>query len=205
MSLFPKKPKPIHAASVAEHVFGRDLECNNIVINLAHNTNRAVDIITKGSDVCAHLKVEKSICQTCGAFIGHLGHEPDPLLFYKHVNLLVNKVRADNVYVISSRPYPEDYKLPLFGMSVPSYNNYTQVRTYTIYNKVSPNPKSKERVSAFYITQFTKDSKNLWASRCILSKRLRLEDFLDGKPTLVINPTEKDLQSNNEDFTFYLA
>jgi hypothetical protein len=204
MSLFPTK-QPTELKSIAEHVMGKHLECNNIVLNLAYNTNRTLDIIKAGSDVCAHIRTEKSICRTCGAFMGHLGYEPDPLLFYKHVNLLVNSVTADNVYVISHRPYPEDYILQVFGMKVHGYRGYNHIRTYSIYNKVSPDPKSKIPVSVFYITQFTKSVENLWASKCILSKKLKLTDFLDGKPTLVINPTKQDLETNNEAFTFYLA
>ncbi len=203
-SLFPKKqPSPVK--SIVEHVMGQNLECDNIVINLAYNTHRTVDIISSGSEVCAHLKTDKSICQTCGTFIGHLGYEPDPLMFYKHVNLLANSVSAENVFIISPRPYPEDYQLPLYGMRVPAHVGYKHVRTYTIYNRVSADPKTRVSVTAFYVIQFTRKRDNLWPSRCLISKRLKLTDFLNGKPTLVINPTPTDLQTNNSDFTFYLS
>lgn len=165
----------------------------SVLLDLTHKDKRNYDILSS-SDICTHLSKKNDKCQTCGAFIGFFGEEKSPNDYYRHVMMLVNTLQsADDVFLLTKRYLPEDYKLPFFTQSSPQA--FKHQKTYTLYNRIVTDPRSRCRVSSFYVCHFTNDIERLWKPDILLSKRLSIFDFISGK-VLCINPKDSDLDLN---------
>lgn len=80
-----------------------------LILNLNPSTRITNDIIG-GNPLCSHSSVKKNMCTKCGAFVGHIGSESNPLSTYYHVNLLVKKLNPELAIIISDRLIPVDFK-----------------------------------------------------------------------------------------------
>ncbi len=187
------------------HLINQDIRHKNVIINLWSDSNRELDIIG-GSDNCIHLLNKgKSNCNRCGAFMGILGKERDPLLYYKHLDLLSQSfTNSDNVFILTSRPFPEDYILPVFGMAKHNYKDFKYRKVYTLYNKVNPSIHSPVKTKVSYVIHYTNEESYLWKNKFVHRAKDDILSFLINSDTLMVNPSKENLRYYHREFTFFI-
>nr|DAT66478.1 MAG TPA: hypothetical protein [Caudoviricetes sp.] len=198
-NLLTQKPEPVSS------LIYKSIKHKNVIINLTFNEGRLLDTIGNKDPLCPHLFKTNNICNKCAAYVGFIGKEPDPLTFYKHLNLLANSfIDSDNIYILAERYYPPDYTLPNKGMSLTKYKDFKHKFIYTLYDKVSLSRFSRD-VRHLYIIHFTNDITNKWNCSQILSKEFNLLELFDHSDTLFVNPSAKSLKFYSNHFKYFIS
>lgn len=194
----PNSLQPISA------LIKQDIRHKNVVINLWSDKHRSRDIVGGIQVMCGHMFVSSHRCDSCGAYIGFMGTEHDPLTYYKHIDLLSNSfTNSDNVYVVTDRPYPEDYQLPSFNMNLIDYKAFKYKRVYTLYSKVNSG-KRGTNTKARYVIHYTNDPAFLWKNKIVHTPTLDPLLLIESSDTLLVNPTPKDFKYYHSQFTFFI-
>lgn len=175
----------------------------SVFIDLWRDGSRLLDIV--GTESCPHGRVKKDHCLTCGAFVGHFGHEKDPLDYLKNVHLLVNTfLESKDVYLISHRPYFPDYKVHPFARST-NYKGFRYVRDHIVYDTVDPSPNGAKGVDFVFVYHFSDDldSINEVKSKFIYRKDLDVSAIFNrSMDTLWVNPRKSMLNKYTKRFTY---
>lgn len=184
----------------------RDLRHRSVIINLWADNDRINDYMSV-SPRCAHFRQSKDHCLSCGGFVGWIGKESDPLLYFKHVELLANSfIHSDDVYIISDRVFPEDYELPSYGMNRGRFKDFRHKKVYTVYDTVLPHASSSGRKPKVrYVIHYTDSRDSFLNNPLIYHKSMDFIQLLaEDKDTLLVNPTKSDLKYYHSGFTFFL-
>lgn len=185
----------------------KNIEHKCVIINLWTDSNRMIDTLGATKD-CCHLHVSNQRCGTCGSYVGYFGHEKDPLLFFKHVDLLAMSfsLRSEDVFIITHRMFPEDYQLHAFGIMSFGYKSFTNRKVYTVYDAVNVSTKAKTHPTPhpYYIIHYSKNPDSFWKNKFVYSKDLDLLALSNSTDTLLVNPTRADLRYYHSGFTFFV-
>lgn len=126
---------------------------DTVIINLSSSRRNYPDEIG-GNPLCSHSQTKNQACTSCGAFVGYIGYEENPIKFYLHLNFIVNLFEAETVYVIHNKLHPLDFKqYSMITKSKIKYHRSVVFANGSIVNVYSKLPK-KEKYSHINKTYF---------------------------------------------------
>lgn len=175
-----------------------DITQSCVIVDLWRDDFRIPDIISK-SRFCIHSLVKDDKCVRCGSFVGFFGFESDPILYFNHINLLANSLPlTKDLYIISKRYYPPDYKRPYFeGVVTGGLMRYAT--TYIIRER------SSDTGRTFFVAHFTSDKSRFRSKSFEMTRKWSLDSLTLPEDVLLVNPRIPQVKVYPRGFILYIS
>jgi len=156
-----------------------------------------------GVEDCDHKYIDENNRCVCGAWVGNIASETDPIEFYKHIFNLANNLYANELYIRTPKYYPPEYRYYIFEKEINL--NFKYVETYTIFDRLVSFNERGERLKqkSFYLIHFSKKKSHLWKSKVVTYKGFN-PLFLLNSNSLWVNPYYNEVKFDI-DIEFYFC